>query len=202
MEKTLQNNRLSFLLAMDELCETRSYQEVTIDELCRAAGSSKSSFYRMFSGKVDIVLWFQELVLSQSLDEIGRTLTWQEGFMRAYEGFRIAPTAINAAMAFDGADSPVDNHLRHTIGSLSKTITEVKGRPLDEELRFEIDYFAHSLRMLLVTETWTTAYGQHDYRLMADLLARCVPRDLFDALNVPSHPEQKVPFSLSGLLRA
>ncbi|MBO0795394.1 MAG: TetR/AcrR family transcriptional regulator, partial [Ktedonobacteraceae bacterium] len=50
---------------------SHSYEGVSVDELCAAAGVAKSSFYHFFSSKQDLVLaaiesqwqWFEQAVL-------------------------------------------------------------------------------------------------------------------------------------------
>lgn len=57
--------------AAKEVIYAHSYEAVSVDELCAAAGVNKSSFYHFFSSKQDLVLvalesqwqWFEEKVL-------------------------------------------------------------------------------------------------------------------------------------------
>ena len=63
--------RQRLIEAAKEVIYAHSYEAVSVDELCAAAGVNKSSFYHFFSSKQDLVLvalesqwqWFEEKVL-------------------------------------------------------------------------------------------------------------------------------------------
>ena len=76
--------------AAKEVIYANSYEAVSVDELCAAAGVHKSSFYHFFSSKQDLVLvalesqWqrFEELVLKPSFSP---QLPPQEQLMRFFD---------------------------------------------------------------------------------------------------------------------
>ncbi|HEX6484013.1 MAG TPA: TetR/AcrR family transcriptional regulator [Ktedonobacteraceae bacterium] len=65
------NARKRLIEAARNMIFTHSYEGVSVDELCAAAGVNKSSFYHFFSSKQDLVLaaiesqwqWFEQIVL-------------------------------------------------------------------------------------------------------------------------------------------
>jgi TetR/AcrR family transcriptional repressor of nem operon len=66
--------RRRLIEAAKEVIYANSYEAVTVDELCTAAGVNKSSFYHFFSSKQELVLvalesqwqWFEETILKPS----------------------------------------------------------------------------------------------------------------------------------------
>jgi TetR/AcrR family transcriptional repressor of nem operon len=65
------NARQRLIAAAREVIYANSYEAVSVDELCAAAGVNKSSFYHFFSSKQELVLvalesqwqWFEETIL-------------------------------------------------------------------------------------------------------------------------------------------
>ncbi len=76
--------------AAKEVIYAHSYEAVSVDELCAAAGVNKSSFYHFFSSKQDLVLvalesqwqWFEEKVLKPTFVD---HLPPQERIMRFFD---------------------------------------------------------------------------------------------------------------------
>ena len=69
--------RQRLIAAANKVIYARSYEAVTVDELCAAAGVTKSSFYHFFSSKQELVLvalesqwqWFEETLLRPAFSD-------------------------------------------------------------------------------------------------------------------------------------
>ena len=82
--------RKRLIEAAKKVIYAHSYEAVTVDELCAAAGATKSSFYHFFSSKQDLVLvalesqwqWFEETLLRPAFSD---HLPPQEQMLRFFD---------------------------------------------------------------------------------------------------------------------
>lgn len=52
------------------LMEEKDFQSITIDELVKKAGVNRSTYYRHFHGKEDIIFYFLDSVMCEYLESI------------------------------------------------------------------------------------------------------------------------------------
>lgn len=82
--------RIRLVEAARNVIFAHSYEGVSVDELCAAAGVTKSSFYHFFSSKQDLVLaaiesqwqWFEQAVLAPTFSQ---HIPPQEQILRFFE---------------------------------------------------------------------------------------------------------------------
>ena len=59
-----------FVDALLILMSEKDFQSITIDELVKKAGVNRSTYYRHFTGKEDIIFYFLDSVISEYLEKI------------------------------------------------------------------------------------------------------------------------------------
>lgn len=169
--------------ALDQLMLETPIYKISVTKICEVAGMSRATFYRNFKDKFQIVQWFLKFIHSNSLNEIGRTLSWYEGY---YAGELVIANRRtffhNAARSKDY--NSLDNFApRYRREVLFDTITNWYGAQINDYLRFlvraTVEMEIHMFPM------WH--YGKFDCSL-EDVCAwavECVPKPLFEYLNNP-----------------
>lgn len=120
--------------AAKEVIYAQSYEAVSVDELCAAAGVTKSSFYHFFSSKQDLVLaaldsrWqsFKETLLKPAFSD---QIPPQERILRFFDLF------LERQMAHQRCSGHV---LGCPLGNLALEMST-----LDESIRTRVDQFFH-----------------------------------------------------------
>lgn len=79
--------KLNVVNAMADLMETTPLEKLTVSQICKASGISRSSFYRCFEDKYAVAQWHIQFVHLNGVDQIGRTLSWYEGYFRTEADF-------------------------------------------------------------------------------------------------------------------
>ena len=95
----------------------RPIDELSIRDICARAHISKQTFYSRFSSKYDIANWFCARFEERTLNQIGRTLTWEEGVLAHFK--TIAQHVLRVRQAAGLAIDPVSyTHLTLPTNSL------------------------------------------------------------------------------------
>ena len=180
--------KLSVVRALDELMREESIDRISVAKICSLSGISRATFYRYFNDKFAIVEWYLRYIYARSVDRIGRTMSW-------YEGYFTCEALISNNMDFftNAAKSKDMNSLdqiapRLRRDTLIRTITDYKELELTERLRFQVN--AAVLAEVNLLPAW--GYGKYTCSLeeVCHWMCDCVPRELFELLDTPLKPQR------------
>jgi TetR/AcrR family transcriptional regulator, transcriptional repressor for nem operon len=137
--------RQRLIEAARKVIYAHSYEAVSVDELCAAAGVNKSSFYHFFSSKQDLVLvalesqwqWFEETILKPTFSD---HLPPHEQMLRFFD----------LTLKQQQAQKQIDGHMRGCpIGNLTlemSTQDELIRVRIEQFFRAWLTYFERMLR--------------------------------------------------------
>ncbi len=134
--------KLDVVNAMADLMETTPLEKLTVSQICKTSGISRSSFYRCFEDKYAVAQWHIQFVHLNGVDQIGRTLSWYEGYFRTEADF------VKYKRFYAGATKKSDyNTIDESIPrcrkeTLIETIRDYHGKKLTTKLFFEIEALA------------------------------------------------------------
>ena len=179
--------KMSVVDAMDELMKERPIDRLSVASICEKAGLSRATFYRYFTDKFSVVQWLLKYVMAQGANEIGRTLSFYDGYYasevmileRYYDFFA------NAAKSNDyNSLDRFSPRLRKEV--LERTITKHYNMEYTEHMRFLVNATVEMETSLF--PLWH--YGEIDCTIeeACQWMTECVPRELFDLLNEPINP--------------
>lgn len=164
----------------------RELGDLSVNEICEAAGISRTTFYYHFDDKFDIVQWHYDYVAEHNLFMTGRTLTWfQAHYRNTFEVLEKEPLYL-AAFASRGYQSLFSYSKRRRVETLKETVTDYKLEKLDTELGFQIYALAES--EVASISRWFKDGKPFDLETLCKYLDSIVPKRLHDLLAEPVNP--------------
>jgi AcrR family transcriptional regulator len=180
------HTKIRIVKALDLLCQQKSFGKISIREISEAAGISHSGFYHHFEDKNAIVQWITGLFYSYGVDEIGRTLTWFEGYLATTRGFMQFSQLFGSEAENASYGSGHAYYLRHRRQNLIETLDTYKQVEITDMLAFQ----ATALPYVEIAMTYKYHSGSYDAHIkkFCDLMVSLVPRELYAALETPKEP--------------
>lgn len=172
--------------ALDRLTVSKSFDKISVTQICTEAGVSRATFYRHFSDGFSIPQWYLDFAWAHGVHEIGRTLSWREGYYITEADVAKHRDFFRRVARSNDYDA-IDNYApRERRKNLAETLTVYHGKVITERMKFQIDATIE-LECHLMPK-WH--YGDYDVSLeeICTWMADAVPRDLFKILNTPVRP--------------
>lgn len=174
-------DKLKIANALSVLLDTTPYAKIRVDDLCQQAGISRSTFYRHFSSKSEIVQWYWFTNAQRYLLAVGRSQTWYESLLNNFKECADNVRFFALLTEERGNESVLEYGTRSRIESLEAEVRAATGADPTPEMLFQIRFFATAEAPLV------GAYFRNNEDFNPEELARmvesCVPRELHDLLD-------------------
>lgn len=185
-------------VAANDLAREHEFDGITVDMICEQAQISRSSFYRLFRDKYDILLWCEQIPFSRGISQMGRSLTCLEGVTLALECFRLFQPLFYSTRHSTERASREDAGREQAAQLLRETVEEHHGAAVDEELGFQIAWFANGL--LEQTVLWNRGRRHEPLEKIAAHICSCCPARLKEILDKPLAPKNPEDSSLQSIV--
>ena len=173
--------KLAIVQAMNELCKTRPFSRVSVVDIAKNAGMSRSNFYYHFTDRNDAVRWLSCAAFARGIDQIGRTLSWYEGHLATTRVLVQFRALISAAAQDSGYTSAELFYLRHRKANLLETL-QLRGVKPTDELIFQAEALAASEQHM--TSSYIRGeFGDMTPQVFCALLAGVIPHPLCEAID-------------------
>ncbi len=178
---------MKILQALADLCKEQPYETISVLEICKNAGVSRSTFYHHFFGKDDITQWHSNIMYSAGIDKIGRSLTWFEGHLITTRAFEPYKDMYRSASSLGILSGPRPAFIRHRVEVLTDTLVNYQHKELTPLLSFQIRCTA--IMEAEASLSWFS--GSSEFNNIKDFchgIESLVPYELHEALK---HPVEK-----------
>lgn len=175
--------RLRITEATMQLVREKPFDRLSVEDICKAADVCRATFYYHFKDKFDVAQWHFDLVASEYLNEIGRSMGWQEAFEKnTYQVYKYKELYL-AAFSVRGYQSLFSYAKRSRREALREAVEARTNQPLDKELEFQIYGFVEAEVGSL--SHWFKTGMELSVDKLCRYLVELVPKRLFALLNEP-----------------
>lgn len=157
--------------------------KMTVEGICKNCGISRSTFYHHFNSKYSMQPWFITTAMESTIDRVGRSKTWAQGFS-SFLHFLSLEADFNRHAAQEW--TPHSSLREHRQSAIVKTLEEYKNLKIDDGMRALINFYVDSEAQLCVN--WFKGQIGLDFSELHYLFNSCVPQRLHDAMEYHVHP--------------
>lgn len=199
------SKRYAVLRTYAKLAEVKPSSEIKISDICEAQGISRSSFYRLFGGVDDILMWYQNFTSDIGMHRIGLSYTFKQGHltsMALLDKYRHLYDQRYMNVAYWNADFSfqcVNNHV-----DAMRRMLEYRDVEMTTELLFKIRgvaLIAHEIGAYYVKDDSWHGSGSLSMEQTIDIMYEFVPDELKQYFDTPIM-EVETPAFVELLLRS
>ena len=147
-ERTL----LNFGITLLDLLKEKSFEKITIKEICNKANYPRATFYNYFEDKYDLLEFYFEFLLkkAESQEYWKNNISNYEVFNKVYDYLYQYKDDIKSILIVNKQDGELVNYLRRYIRNL--ILKEMKDRQFkNHQIPYEIisEYYANTLELII-----------------------------------------------------
>lgn len=166
-----------------------SVEDLTVSHLCRKAGISRTKFYRLFSDKCDVFIWFYRVTMRSTFAQVGDVFPWDQAIMRFFRQMDANRKLCRAFLAARGEEGIVSRQraIDCTERALLRTVKLHLPQGTNMPYRYQFEIRAFSRAFVLALADWLKE-DSPSYAMIDNILA-IVPHDLYKMLNTDANGE-------------
>jgi len=181
-------NKIKIVRALVKLMESRTLDDISVAEICEVAGISRQTFYRSFEDKYAIANWYSDSVIESTTRQIGRTLGWRDGYLTLAKILGRNAAFMRGVSKSRELNSIFARTIRMSAADMTQAYATRKGHEPEGRVAYQIHAFARTSTECM--SEWFEGGCVLDPETFVDYVVSLVPRELFDALEMESLPEQ------------
>ena len=156
-----------------ELLQTNKLDRVSITMICRNADVGKTTFYRYYSDKYDLINQMYDGFLPKNLDGLGKTVSWRDMMMVLFDSFSKNRSFLRQAYLSDDINN-LENHSVDALRSAIETLLKNKGcRTTKPEVEYAISLLSFAGARLL--KDWIMTGGSDTKEKLLSYLHESIP---------------------------
>ncbi len=169
-----------FAEALKELMKTKDIEHIKTTKIVEASGLTRQTFYRNFADKYELVNWYFERLVEKSFDEMGVSLSLEEGLVLKFQFIKREKIFFKQAFKTRDQNSLVDYDYNYILDFYKSKFKE-NGVELTSDILFSLELYCHG--SISMTVAWCNSGMKESPEQVARMLVVAIPENLKKGFN-------------------
>ena len=173
--------------SVKQCMKTTPVDRITVKDIVEGCNLTRQTFYRNFKDKYDLINWYFDKLVQQSLGKIETGSTVRDSLARKFAFILEEKAFFCGAFRSDDQNSLKEHDFELILQFYHNLIARRMSRPLDEELQFQLELYCRG--SVYMTVKWVLGGMKNTLQQMADKLVDAIPpklAEVFAALGLLS----------------
>ena len=162
--------------------KTTPVDRMTVKDVVEGCDLTRQTFYRNFKDKYDLINWYFDKLVQQSLGKIETGSTVRESLDRKLTFIREEKAFFSGAFRSDDHNSLKEHDFELILQFYNDLLARRIRRPVDDELQFQLEMYCRG--SVYMTVKWVLGGMKETPRQMADRLVDAMPPALAEVFEL------------------
>lgn len=162
--------------SVKQCMKTTPVDRITVKDIVEGCNLTRQTFYRNFKDKYDLINWYFDKLVQQSLGKIETGSTVRDSLARKFAFILEEKAFFCGAFRSDDQNSLKEHDFELILQFYHNLIARRMSRPLEEELQFQLELYCRG--SVYMTVQWVLGGMKDTPHQMADKLVDAIPPKL------------------------
>lgn len=180
-----ENAKYKLADSVKKCMKTTPVDRITVKDIAEGCGLTRQTFYRNFKDKYDLINWYFDKLVQQSLGQIETGSRVRESLARKLAFIQEEKAFFCGAFRSDDHNSLKEHDFELILQFYDHLLARRISKPLDDELQFQLEMYCRG--SVYMTLKWVLGGMKDSPRQMSDKLVDAMPPRLarvFDGLGL------------------
>lgn len=159
--------------SVKQCMKAASVDRITVKDIVEGCGLTRQTFYRNFKDKYDLINWYFDKLVQQSLGQIETGSRVRESLARKFAFILEERAFFSGAFRSDDHNSLKEHDFELILRFYNRLLAQRTSKPLDEELQFQLEMYCRG--SVYMTVKWVLGGMKDTPQQMSDKLVDAMP---------------------------
>ena len=168
-----ENTKYKLADSVKRCMKTTPVDRITVKDIAEGCGVTRQTFYRNFKDKYDLINWYFDKLVQQSLGQIETGSTVRDSLARKFAFILDEKAFFGGAFRSDDHNSLKEHDFELILQFYHDLLARRTNKLLEEELQFQLELYCRG--SVYMTVKWVLGGMKDTPQQMADKLVEAIP---------------------------